>query len=248
MFKNSSDGGHLSNLTNLEKLHSISAGYGDKFRPSKAHHQLSFMQFLSAEARENLSQLKTVRRVANDLIGDRERIFDTVQPLVSRIVSALEYCDAPPNVLREARSINRKLLGLSAKAKKDPPPATPAAGEPEKKTKSDSQTSFDRQVDFFDMACKIVVTVPEYTPVEEDLSPDYLQKLLAELVAINTKVVDAKIVVSNVLIRRNVLFYKPFTGIVAVGKGVKKYIRSIFGLNSPEYQLVVGLEFKNIKL
>lgn len=53
---------------------------------------------------------------------------------------------------------------------------------------------------------------------------------------------------SNARLNRNVILYKPDTGVVVVAIAVKTYIKAVFGATSPQYKQVSGVEFQKQQL
>ncbi|HNP67813.1 MAG TPA: hypothetical protein PKH16_07915 [Aequorivita sp.] len=53
--------------------------------------------------------------------------------------------------------------------------------------------------------------------------------------------------VSNARLERNRILYQENTGLVDTALGVKKYIKSVYGAASPEYNQIKGIKFKNYK-
>ncbi|MBV2166746.1 MAG: hypothetical protein KUL76_09475, partial [Kaistella sp.] len=68
------------------------------------------------------------------------------------------------------------------------------------------------------------------------------------LTAKNTAVATAYASISNARIARNKILYTDPTSLVEKASEVKKYIKSVFGANSPEFAQIKGLQFKMVKI
>jgi hypothetical protein len=108
---------------------------------------------------------------------------------------------------------------------------------------SSSQMSYDSRLENLDKFIKLLASVPEYTPNEEDLKVTALTALYNDLKAKNSAVINAAIPLSNARISRNEVLYKANTGLVDIALDTKTYIKSVFGAGSPQYKQVSKLEF-----
>ena len=100
----------------------------------------------------------------------------------------------------------------------------------------------------FSALVSLVTKVAAYQPNETALQVSSLTAYIAALQAANLQVVTAYTDWSNVRISRNDLLYGNPSGLVAVAGQVKNYVKSIYGLQSPQYKQLIGLQFTNGKL
>ena len=59
----------------------------------------------------------------------------------------------------------------------------------------------------------------------------------------NTAAIGTNTVLSNARIERDKVLYKPETGLVDIVDDVKKYVKSLFGVSTPQYKQISGLKF-----
>jgi len=85
---------------------------------------------------------------------------------------------------------------------------------------------------------------PLYAPNETELKLTTLNTLLASLKSKNTTLTNATTNLSNARICRNIILYKPNTGLYDIQAEVKKYIKSLFGAKSLKFDQVKKLKFK----
>ena len=86
-----------------------------------------------------------------------------------------------------------------------------------------------------------------YSPNEDDLQVNSLDSLISDLSKKNTEVAKAYTNVSNSRITRNQTLYTKDDSLVETANEVKKYVKSVFGAKSPQYNQIKGIEFKLIK-
>ena len=164
--------------------------------------------------------------------------------LITRVNSALKASDSTVQIDESAQTIIRKLRGKRASAKltDEEKQALEAEGKAVNQI-SVSQMGYDTRLDNFDKLISLLSTVPQYNPNEEDLKINSLKALYADLKTKNTDVVTAYIQLDNARNSRNVVLYKPLTGLVDLASDTKTYIKSVFGATSPQYKQVTKLTF-----
>lgn len=63
----------------------------------------------------------------------------------------------------------------------------------------------------------------------------------------NNAVTASATPLSNARIERNTELYGEDTGLVDLAALVKKYVKSLFGADTPQYKQISGLEFRAVK-
>src|SRR5690606_10688292 len=157
--------------------------------------------------------------------------------------NALSASGADKLAVNDAKTINRKIQGK---------PSTPKTNENEpgqetQRAVSTSQQSYDKQIDHLSSLVELLSQVPQYAPNETLLQITSLRTKLEQMKVINTQHINSYTELSKMLIERNRILYNPLTGLVAVAKLVKQYVKSVFGARSPEYQLISDIEFRKVK-
>jgi len=104
------------------------------------------------------------------------------------------------------------------------------------------------RADNLDKLIKSLSSVSLYAPNEEELQVKSLIVLHSNLNAKNTDVVNAEVIVSKARTERNKILYTPLTGLVDIAFDTKTYIKSAFGVTSPEYKHISKLKFTKPKL
>jgi hypothetical protein len=238
-----SETGHAKNVTHFEQLISFCNGFGGNYNPSKATLAISEITNLHHSAQNELQNVINLTINYNNVVNTRAISFEPLRKLSTRLVNAFSVTDATDEMIKDAKTINRKIQGKRAKEITAPTdPNTPAPT-----TISTSQQSYDQLIEHFAKLITLLKSEPSYNPNEADLRIPTLDALLAQLRADNTNVMNAYTNVSNARISRDATLYKEKTGLVDTALEVRAYVKSVFGSSSDQYTQVKNLAFKNIK-
>ena len=171
-------------------------------------------------------------------INQRQLVFEPLKDRAKKVLYSLASSGANAKIIEDAESINRKIQGSSL-AK----PKTPADAQAEPKNISTSQQSFDSVLDNFGKLVTLVAVEPLYKPNEIELALAGLNTFITAMEASNQAVIDSTTTVSNARINRNMVLFAEPDGMVTTANAVKKYLRSVFKVSSPEYKQVSKLQF-----
>ena len=239
-----SETGHAKNVANFQDLIEFVTGYGATYNPSKGSLRLPQLIALKASAESNLADVISKNTNYNNKVNERITAFSGLKSFSTRLVNALQTTDATDETIGNAKTFNRKLQGKKASSTQTPTdPNTPAPT-----TISTSQQSYDQLIQHLAGLNSVLEAEPSYTPNETDLQVVTIQAKIADLTAKNTAVATAYTSISNSRIARNETLYSSTTGLVETANEVKKYIKSVFGANSPQFAQVKGIEFKKPKI
>lgn len=240
--------GHAKNVANFKSIYSYCTSYAEKYNPASPLIKLPALAQLLADGEGSLKNLKQAESDFKKATNERVIGFEPIQSLATRVINALESTEASAAIVKDVRTINRKLQGKRAAAKEKPaPPISGEAPVPSDKTISVSQLSYDNQQDNFEKLFTLVSTEPLYTPNEPDLSVAGLQTKFAQIKQLNDNVVNRTTAMNNIRNRRNEILYKPDTGMVDIAQAVKKYLLSVYKATAPEYLQVRKIEVKKLK-
>mgnify|MGYP001374604408 CR=1 FL=1 len=239
-----SETGHAKNVANFEDMISFCTGYGGSYNPSKPTIQLPNLMALHTNAQNAVADVNSANTAFINATNARQIAFNPVKPLATRIVNALDATDASDELVKDAKTLNRKVQG-SRKGKGTQPetPPTPPDTPTEDKKISVSQQSYDSIIENLGKLGELVLSEPTYTPNEVDLQAATLQIFHNNLKATNTAVINATTAISNARIARNQILYAPKTGLYDIAQEVKKYVKSVFGATSPQYKQVSKIKF-----
>ena len=235
--KNSvSETGHAKNIANFETEIAFCNGYGTNYNPVNPNLTTSSLQAKWETAKLKLKAVKDTKEPFDSVTGARQIVFKKVKPLATKVINALIAQEAPETVIKDARTIIRKLNGKRAVVIKET--------DLEQNNASVSQQSYDRLADTFQELIVLAQTETLYNPNEGEIKIINLQLVLDELSTANTNVRNAYVPYSNAIIERNTELYSEETGLVDLALAVKNYVKSVFGATSPQYQQISGLVFK----
>ena len=238
-----SETGHAKNVANFQDLIAFVTGYGATYNPNKNALKLPQLIALHAAAQANLAEVVTKNTLYNNKVNERVAAFKDLKSLSTRLINALQTTDATPEKIANAKTFNKKMQGVRAKATETTTdPSTPAPS-----TISTSQQSYDQQIQHLAGIISVLETEPSYAPNEVDLQIATLTAKQADLTAKNSAVATAYTNVSNSRIARDTTIYGADTGLFDIATEVKKYVKSVFGATSPQFAQIKGIEFTKKK-
>lgn len=238
-----SETGHAKNVANFQTLISFVTGYGATYNPSKNALKLPQLTALATASQASLADVVTKNTTYNNNVNERVNSFENLKPLATRLVNALQITDATAEKVGNAKSLNKKMQGSRAKSvAKTSDPTAPAPT-----TISTSQQSYDQQIQHLAGIIAVLQSEPSYAPNETELKIATLTAKQADLTAKNSAVATAYASISNSRIARDTTIYAPETGLCDTAAEVKKYIKSVFGATSPQFDQVKGIEFTKQK-
>ncbi len=236
--------GHAVNVANFKTLTTTCTYFGLPYNPVNAALKLTALNTLAAQADAVLNDLKNALPAFQMAVDLREAAFAPLSALVTRLVNAYETMGGDAALLAAVKALAKKITGQRATAKPKPS-ATDA--EPSAKTVSASQMDYDSRWNNFDALVKTLQGDAAYLPNEADLKLPALQALVTTLQSRNSAVDNAYQPVSLARTQRNTVLYHPTTGLVAVAALVKKYVKSVYGAQSPQFEQVSGIKFTKFK-
>lgn len=236
-----SESGYAKNVANFERMISFVKGYGPKYNPSQEIIKIPALEETHSAADKSLDKVHDAKQTATVPINERDEAFRPLKTLVTRIVNALDASGASDSIVKDAKTLARKIKGERAGEKKE----EEQVGD--EKNISASQMSYDNRLNNFKELVTLLSKELLYKPNERELSVTALKAYRSDLSKKNTTVVNATTPLSNARIARNKILYADKTGLVDRAREVKKYVKSVFNANSPEYKQISGLEFKKVE-
>lgn len=239
-----SETGHAKNVANFEDMISFCTGYGGSYNPSKIAIQLPSLNTLRTNAENAVANVNGANTTFINATNARQIAFNPVKPLATRLVNALEATDSTDELIKDAKTLNRKVQGArKGKGTKPETPPTPPDTAAEDKQISLSQQSYDSIIENVGKLGELIISEPTYTPNEVDLQVVTLTAFHNNLKTTNTAVINATTAISNARIARNNILYAPKTGLYDIAQEVKKYVKLVFGATSPQYKQVSKIKF-----
>ncbi len=241
-----SETGHAKNVANFAQLVIKCTSFDGSFNPTNPAIQLPALQNTLSLGKNNIASVNGAEGVLSNAIAARGLAFKPFSKLITRIGNAAKASGAPQQAVDQVTTLIRKLQGRRATPKKTDEEKQVAIDAGKEIVEiSSTQTSFDSLLNNFDKLIKLLVTIPEYAPNENELTIAALSAYYDDLMAKNQVVINAETALNNLRITRNIVLYKEITGITDVATAVKLYIKSVFGATSPQYRQVSSLKFTN---
>ena len=238
------ESGHEKNIANFEHLINVLTGFGTGYNPGNASIALSALQTALTDGKNSISAEKTDNTNRKGLANDREIAFEPLKGLCTRLLNTLISCQPSSLTIDDYKTYNRKIQG--ARAKRLPKiPELDQNGKPVKHI-SVSQRSYDSQIEFFNKIVVLLSSLPSYVTNEPSYKIPALQTLLNDLRTANSNARTAKITWENTRIARNKILYEDVTGILALARAAKAFVKGKYGIDSPEFALVSVIKFVRI--
>jgi hypothetical protein len=239
-----SESGHAKNTTNFDELISRATGYGAVYNPSKTTIRLQALQALSTSSKNAVSAYNGLIPAYKNAVSAREAAFEPLSVLITRVLNFLKSCGTSVQMYDDGKTFARKIQGKRATPKKTEKEKAAATTEgKEIKEISASQMSYDNRLDNFDKLIKLLASIIQYNPNENELRVATLTAIYTDLRTKNTAVIAATTALDNSRIARNDVLYKNISGLFDVAKDVKLYIKALYGASSPQYKDVSKIKF-----
>ena len=242
--KTKTSSGRVKCVANFETLSTSVTSYGSAYNPSRDALKISALTPQLAAGKTVLGTLNTADAAWHLAVDARLDAFKPLSKLASRVLSAIQSTETTTLVDETAAALVHKLQGRRATPKMTA--GEKQAAEADGKViveKSSSQLGFDLRVNTLDELIKLLGSVTQYAPNENDLKLAALTVLLTDLKAKNTAVKTAVVALQTARIACDEVLIKPCTGICPIGKDVKAYVKSVFGIHSPQYKNISRLKF-----
>ena len=236
--------GHARNVERFTQLLSFVTSYGADYAPTNTTITIPNLQAKITAALAAIDRVSTAHAGFKLAVNDRENTFANLRPLTTRMVNSFAASGALQNAVDDARTLKRKIDGKRAKALPQDNPNTP---EDESQGNSVSQRSYTQLTEHFDNLIELLDNSGIYNPNETELQIGSLQAYSTSLKNANTNVINNTTPVSNRRITRDEALYADGTGLVDLALLVKKYVKSLYGADSPQFQQINGLEFSRPK-
>jgi len=236
--------GHARNVERFAQLISFVQGYGADYAPGNPAISLANLQAKLAESEAGIDGVSASKAPLTVVVNDRQNLFAELRPKATRIVNSFESQGKPQNAVDDVKTVNRKIVGV--KVKTLPKGATAAPEDGDGKAHSASQQSYTQLSEHWDNLIELLDT-SGFAANEPDLTLPALTAFGTSLKDSNTAVISATTLWSNARITRDEALYNKDTGLVALAGLVKKYVKSLYGADSPQFRQISGLQFVSRK-
>jgi len=251
--------GHAKNAAGLKKLIVDVQSFGSAFDPSEDNIKIPALQAVEAALDNSLETVIVTEDPYKKAINARQAAFKPMSPLTTRMKNALEACKASPKEIKDGISLSKKVKGERIDTKRaldafidsthkagapvDPTPTTDTTHE-ELIKHSVSQLGFENRIQNFKRFVTYLTGVTKYNPNETDLKIVTLTTYSNSLQPLNNAVNTTFTPLYHARVTRDTLLYATDTGVHDLVQQVKSYVKSAFGIKSPEYKLISKIQIK----
>ncbi|HPW63883.1 MAG TPA: hypothetical protein PLJ13_16420 [Cyclobacteriaceae bacterium] len=228
----------IKTVGSYEGFVELCSGYRG-YNPGSPNLTVSALRELSVKARQTLEAFNVAKSEMSRVTNDREIAFAGLPKLVSGISFALAASGASEQTMKDVRAFLRQMT--SRKKSRDPIPSGQST-EPES-NRPFSQRGYEAMTNHFAQLVQLVSLEPKYQPNEAHLTLAGLQEAVSNLRSLNQAVNDARATLSHARLALRQVISGEVNSVVTTARAAKKYLRSVYGLNSNEYSQVREIKF-----
>jgi hypothetical protein len=242
-----SETGHAVNAANFSRIIFYCEDTGAKYNPPDAAISVVNLKLKDQKQLDAISLFQDKAGTWMQDVNAREAVMVPINKLATRIKNVAAVCDVLPQFVKDVDGLVKKIQGVRATPKIKTEPADPNTPTDETIVQiSAAQTGIDNKLDNLAMLLKLLTKETKYIPNETDLTTAAITALIASAKEKNKAVSTSTPPMESARINRNKEMYAEGTGGADLSAKVKKYMKAVFGGNSPEYHNVAKLEFKKL--
>lgn len=235
-----SEVGHAKNVAQLNVM--IDAlELLDEYNPVNPKITIIELQKKYTECDDLITIVNQKESKNNDVINQRQYDYQKLGPYTTRLYNSASVISEDPKLMEDIRTVVNKIQGELA----TPTTNEEEEGQETKETRSSSQQSFDYLAANFKKLVEYLELIPGYIPNEEDLTLPVVKAYLDDLIMHNKNASKSLKVLQKARLNRNKALYNEEEGLYMRQLLVKKYVRSLYGADSPESKQISGIEFKD---
>lgn len=237
--RSTSETGHIKNLENFKDLKEHCARFGPDYNPAAPHLELAYLDTIHTEAQNAQNNVSDTMTLMVPIINERQNKYAELQPIVTRVIQSVSAITNDKKIIADLRTHTNKIHGRPSKPKTN----DNEEGQEIKLPRSNSQRSFDKMREHLYNIIGILQNTPNYAPNETELTVAALKTRYDELEQIDNDILAANINYQKALTDRDFALYNPDNGIVKIGQLTKNYIKSVYGMKSPQFNEVKKYTF-----
>jgi hypothetical protein len=240
-----SDSGHRKNVANFAQVVAIVVALGGEYQTAQPLILLSALQAKLSEAQAVLETVNASDAAETVASNAAEAEFEGFSKFATRLGKAISVNINDRLFTDDAMTLIRKLQGRRAGDAPEDDPLTPDVDESKLKN-SVSQLTRDMIVENFAALIALIRTRADvYKPNEEEFTFTGLTARLNAMRTANDAAKQASLSAENKRGERDTILYHPDTGVLKLVKLVKDYVAYHPGKNSPAYEQLVRLQFRD---
>ena len=235
--------GNAKNVANFSLVVAYVKEMGTDYNPANPDIKLTALVAKETAAMNAMKDVTGALIPSKNAINAREAEYNMMGKTATRVINALAGSGVPSDILKDARGIVNKITGKRTGPKPEPDP-----NNPEGKSISVSQMSFDSRKANFEIMVALVKGQPKYSPNEADLKVPALEAYVAGLGNVNATVNNTQTALNGKRNVRDKVLYEPVFGISDLTGTVKSYVKSVVGVNSPVYKRIAAIQIRRPKI
>jgi hypothetical protein len=237
-----SETGHAKNVANFSLLLAYLREMGPDYNPANPNIMLPALELKESAAKAAMKAVTDALIPSKNAINERDREYTGMSKIATRIINALAGSGVHADILKDARGVVNKIIGTRTGKKKEPDP-----NNPEGKSISTNQMSFDNRKANFEILVAMVKGQTLYNPNEAELKVTALEGYITRLDAVNATVNSTEAALNEKRNLRYEVLYGPVFGISELTGTIKKYVKSAVGVDSPVYKRIAKIQIKKIE-
>ena len=232
------------NVDNMDLLTGRVATFDPAYDPSEERLSMPSQKLIKARGDEVLLAVTGAESAWNNTTSARSNAFNSLDPLVTRVINALRISDVSDKTIAQGEAIVREIRNRRVSVIVPPVNGTDGTenGQPPKVNKMHSG-SFNTKIENFRRLIVLLSTIPAYKPKQADLTIESLNNKLAALNLVNAASKTAEAQAEAARVQRDTVLYAAKTGLVAIAMDSKLFVKSAYGARSPQYKSVSSILF-----
>lgn len=236
--KSTSEVGHVKNVANL-KVMIKAVSLFTNYNPVNPKITVAELQNKYDESKAQLKNVDQKQALDNDAVNQRQYAFQKLEKLTTRVINSAEVITEDKKLMDDIDTFVDKIRGVLATPQTD----DDQEGQETAEVRSNSQQSYDNLAAHFGKILEHLEITPAYVPNETDITLQVLKAYLEELLQHNEITAGTLNALKAARRDRDKVMYNDDEGLYQRTLTVKKYIKSLFGANTPESDQISGIEF-----
>jgi len=233
-------------VDNVQSLAERLALFEPAYSPPNLRLKPAAIEALHAQAVAAITNVEEKENENSIDIYNRHLAFDDLPEFATRFINALEAGGASEDTVNHARTYVNKIQGKASKGKTKKERDNEKKGA-DNKFVSDSQRSYPKLIEHYQVLVIIGENEPTYNPSAADLKSPAMRIRLESMINANAAFNKSDAAAKMARLERNALFNDKSTGLVNTCLLAKNEVKATFGATSPQYYMISSLEFHRIK-
>jgi hypothetical protein len=243
-----SNTGHANNLANFKKVTKAVVEFGASYNPAQEMLKMVYIEKAAVLGQKTLDDQQAAEVACSDAINKRVILFEELDRYLPRVVSIYIISGIDAKSIENVKAIQRKMHSKSkpkkgsksAAASSDD--ATPSTEQPKPRTAS--QLGFEDKTSNFAQIASYVEANPKYAANEPELTKEGVRKFADSLVAANDRCATTDEALNTARAERDKVLYTNADSLYNIFRGMKLYVKGVYGNSSAEYKRISGIEYK----